>query len=229
MEDPKFCAGFLDRCDQMALTQAPELIEIGRRAVELADASGDPHLLHRGHGVLSHAYVARGEYYWARKTLAEVRERALACCPSCRADYLCRVGDLTMEEGRLDDSLAALNRALDAARELAGDARGRIHFVRGVTHHLRGDRDRALADANATLKLTSLDSPRGLFVETAAFVAIYVDGGDPRHDMAASAMLAAFDQRGQGRARLGQLDHPPLLGRRPPASAPRATSLAPAP
>ena len=181
----------------MALVQVPALLEIARRAVEIADAHGDAHLFHRGHGVLSHAYVARGEFYWAHKTLTDVRELALACCPSCRADHLGRLGDLLMEERR-HDSLLALDRALDAAAELPDDARGRIHFVRGVTHHLHGHRDRALADAAATLELTPLSSPRGYFVDTAAFVAIYVKGGDPRHDEKASAMLAAFDARVKG-------------------------------
>ena len=103
-----------------------------------------------------------------------------------------------MEERQLDDSLAALDRALEDRRALEDDARGRLHFVRGITHHLRGDRDRALADAAATLELASLSSPRGFFVDTAAFVAIYVGGGDPRHDAKGSAMLAAFDKRVKG-------------------------------
>ena len=55
VEDPKFCAGFLDCVDQMVLVQAREVVEIGRRAVEVADACGDPHLFHRSHGVLAHA------------------------------------------------------------------------------------------------------------------------------------------------------------------------------
>ncbi len=198
VEDPKFCAGFLDRGDQLVFVQAGEVIAIGRRAVEVAEACGDPHLRHRSYGVLAHAYTARRDYYWARKTLAEVRERALACCPRCRSDFFQRLGDLLMEERRLDDSLAALDRALEAASELGADARGRIHFVRGITHHLLGNRGRALDDAGATLELTSLTSPRGYFVDTGAVIPICIAGGDPEHDARASALLAAFDRRIKG-------------------------------
>ncbi len=199
VQDPKFCADFFDRCDQMVLVQAPEVIEIARRAVEIADAHGDPHLWHRSHGVLSHAYTARREPYWAHKTLKDVREQALACCPRCRCDHFQRLGDLLMEERQLDDSLQVLDRALEDARDLEDDLRGRIHFVRGITHHLSGQRDRALSDAASTLELMSLSSPHGYFADTAALVANYVGGGDPRHDAAGSAMLKAFDQRIKGK------------------------------
>ncbi len=190
VEDPKFCAGFLDGCDQLVFVQAKQVIEIARRAVEAADVCGDPHLLNRAYGVLAHAYVARGDYYWAQKTLAEVRERALACCPRCRSDHFQRLGDLLMEERRLDDSLTALDRALEDGRELSADARGRIHFVRGITHHLLGNRGRALDDAGATLELVSLSSPRGYFVDTGACIGIYVAGGDPEHDALGISLLA---------------------------------------
>lgn len=198
VEDPKFCAGFLDGCDQLVFVQANQVIEIARRAVEAADACGDPHLLNRSYGVLAHAYAARRDYYWAHQTLAAARERALACCPRCRSDHFHRLGDLLMEKRRLDDSLAVLDRALEAGRELSADARGRIHFVRGITHHLLGNRGRALADAGATLELVDLSSPRGYFVDTGACIAIYVAGGDPEHDTLGSSLLAAFDQRIKG-------------------------------
>ncbi len=199
VEDPKFCASFLDRGDQLIFVQAEQVLEIGRRAVEVADACGDPHLGHRSHGVLSHAYVARGDLYWAGKTLADVRERALACCSRCRSDHYQRLGDLLMEQRRLDESRQVLDLALEAGgRALDPDVRGRIHFVRGVTHHLLGNRRQALSDAGSTLELVSLTSPRGYFVDTAAFIPIYVGGGDPEHDAMGSALLAAFDQRIKG-------------------------------
>ncbi len=196
VEDPKFCAAFFDLCEQLAFVQAKHVLEIARRAVEIADAHGDPHLLHRSYCVLAHAYIARGDLYWAGRTLDEVRERALACCPRCRSEHFQRLGDLLMEQRRLDDSRAALDRALAAGgRDLDPDVRGRIHFVRGITHHLLGNRDRALADAGSTLELVDLSSPRGFFVDTPAFISIYVAGGDPRHDVLGSRLLAAFDRR----------------------------------
>lgn len=196
LQDPEFCAGFFDRCDQLAFERSPQMLQIARRAVEIADAHGDPHLLHRGHGVLSHAYIECGDLYWASRTLADVRDQALACCAVCRSDHLSRMGDLLMEQRQLDESLATLDRALeDGDRHLDDDTRGRIHYVRGFTHHLLGSRDQALADAGSTLELVSLSSPRGFFVDTAALIPIYIGGGDPRHDAQGSALLAAFDQR----------------------------------
>ncbi len=198
-EDPLFCAGLLDRCDQLAMVLFPEVRQLARQAIEAADACGDRHLFHRSHGVLSHAYIVHGELYWAGKTLEDVRERALACCPRCRADHFRRLGDLLGEDGRLDEALSVLGRALEAGgRHLDDDARGRIHYDRGVIHFLRGNRRRALADAASTLELVDLSSPRGLSVDTAAFAPIYVAGGDPEDDAFASAMLAAFDQRIKG-------------------------------
>ncbi len=199
VEDPKFCAAFLDGAEQLAFVQSREVLRIGRRAVEVADAGGDPHLLHRSYGVLSHAYIARRELYWAGRTLKDVRERALACCPRCRSDHFRRLGDLLGEEGRLDDSLAALGQALEAGGcELDADARGRIHYLRGISHHLRGDRRRALADAGSTLELVDLASPRGFFVDSPALIAVFAGGGDPQDDALGSALLAAFEQRIKG-------------------------------
>ncbi len=198
VEDPKFCALFLDGCDQLAFVRPSQVLRIARRAVEIADAHGDPHLLYRSHCVLAHAYIARRDLYWARKTLDEVRERALACCPRCRSEHFQRFGDLLMEQRRLDESRVVLDRALEESRALDDDVRGRIHSVRGITHHLLGNRDRALADAGSTLELVDLSSPRGFFVDTPAFITIYVAGGDPRHDLLGGELLAAFDQRIQG-------------------------------
>ncbi len=198
-QDPLFCQGFFDRCDQLVFVQSRHLIAIARKAVEIAEACGDPHLLHRAHGVLSHAYLARREYYWAHRTLGDVREQAFSCCPRCRSEHLGRLGDLLMEQGDFADSLAALDRALEeGGRDLDADARGRIHFVRSITHHLLGNRDRALADAGSTFELVDLSSPRGFFVETGALISIYVAGGDPCHDALGSELLASFDARING-------------------------------
>ncbi len=198
-QDPKFLAGLCDRCDQLSFVDSDLAFELGRRTVEIAEASVDPHLLHRAYGALSHAYLMLRDHYWAGKSLETIRDGAIACCPRCRSDYFRRLGDLMMERRDLDESLSALDRALEeGGRELGADARGRIHSVRGVTHHLLGHRDRALADSGSTLELVSLTSPRGFFVDSPAFIAIFVAGGDPRHDEHGSALLAGFDRRIRG-------------------------------
>ena len=199
IRDPEFCRAFFDRCDHLAFVLSPETLDLALRAVEFADAHGDPHLIHRSLGVLSHAYIIRGDLFWAGRTLAGVRERALACCPACRCDFLRREGDLLGERRHARESLAALDAALEEGGHLlSSDDRARVYYCRAVAHYFLGHRGRALRDARRTLTDLSLDSPRGYFLDTAAFLAIYVAGGDPSHDEHAVASLRDFADRVKG-------------------------------
>ncbi|MCP3964691.1 MAG: hypothetical protein GY719_43240 [bacterium] len=200
VQDPEFCRAFFDRCDHLAFVLSPATFDLALRAVEFAEAHGDPHLLHRSHGVLSHAFIIRGDLFWAGRTLAGVRKRALDCCPACRCDLLRREGDLLGERRHARESLAALDAALEEGGHLlTADDRARVFYCRAVAHHFLGNRGRALRDARRTLMELSLDSPRGYFLDTAAFLAIYVAGGDPRHDEYAATCFRDFSERIKGR------------------------------
>lgn len=115
-----FCLGFFDRCEDLALAIQPEAFELSRAAVEMAchhareGGEGGPCIEYRAHGVLSHAYIARAEPFWAGHTLDSYRLRALGCCNRCRGEFLLREGDLLGEERDAAGSLEALGHSLEA-------------------------------------------------------------------------------------------------------------------
>ncbi len=203
-QDPEFCKGFFDLCEHLAFVVSPAALELSRRAVQLAEthsaeAHGDPHLIHRSYGVLSHAYINRGDLYWAGKELAAIRDRALACCPSCRSEHLRREGDLLCEQRKIEESITVLDAALkEGGSKLDGDIRARTYFLRGISYYHHGDRRLALRDAGRAAQQLSLGGPRGFFLDTPAFLAIYVRGGDSRDDEAASRHLDALAERLRG-------------------------------
>ncbi len=200
--DPEFCRCFFDRCEQQALTLSPANFELAQKAVGLAARNGDAHLHNHGVGVLSHALIVRGELFLAGQMLHLNRDRAIGCCPLCRSDHLRREGDLLGEEGRAAESLEALNLALDeGGRHLDGDATARTLYLRGIAHHFRGHRRRAIADAGHTLMQLDMGSPRGFFHDALAFLAIFVAGGGPDDDAAALEVLDRFRRRLRGRER----------------------------
>ncbi len=199
VQDPAFCRAFFDLCDHLAFVLSPATFKLALRAVEFAENHGDPHLVHRSHGVLSHAYIIDGDLYWAGKTLEQIRERALACCPACRGDYFQRQGFLLGEDFQARESLEALNHALEeGGRHLGADARARIYYCRSYAHHLLGRRRRALEDVRSCLMGLSLDAPRGYFLDCGAIQPIYVIGGDPENDDYAAATLRLFAGRIKG-------------------------------
>ncbi|MEM7585407.1 MAG: hypothetical protein AAF560_18605 [Acidobacteriota bacterium] len=199
IRNPQFCHAFFDRCEHLALVASPDLHYLALHAVEFANYHGDPHLIHRSHSVLAHAYINWNSLYWAGRTLADVRAQALACCPRCRSEHLRREGDLLGEEGDAERSALMLNSALEeGGDELDEDDRARIYFLRAIASYFLGRRGRALKDARRTLELMSLSSPRGYFLDTAAFLAIYLRGGGPQEDQLAKDALIAFNQRIKG-------------------------------
>ena len=198
-QKPGFCDGFFDRCEHQAFLIAPTALELARRAVEMAELNGDPHLVHRGHLVLAHAYIARMDYFWARKVLDGVRDAALACCRRCRSDWFRRDGDLLGELRQPTEALRALSQSLrEGGPELDPDTAARIYFVRGIAYHHDGQRARAIRDAGRTLLELSLDSPRGFFLDSLALLAIYVGGGGIEDDRAALDDLDRFLLRIRG-------------------------------
>ncbi len=199
VQDPEFCWAYFDLCDDLALNQSRATLDLALHAVEFAETHGDPHLIHRAHGVLCHAFLARGDLYWAGKILHQIRDAALACCPPCRADFFNRQGYLLGEDRLAAESLEALNRALEeGGRQLSDDARARIYFGRSVAHHFLGNRRRALKDARGTLMGLSLDAPRGYYYDSGALIAVYIVGGDPEHDAYAEESFRLFSERIKG-------------------------------
>ena len=198
-QQPEFCRGFFDRCEHLALVSSPATLELAQRAVHIAESHGDPHLINRSYGVLAHAHIARFDLFLAGKVLQDCRDLALACCPRCRSDYLRRQGDLLGELRKPDEALEALSGALDdGGRHLDPDARARILFLRGIANYWAGHRDRSIADADRSLRLLSLDSPRGYFHDNVSCLAIYAAGGGRRQDALALAHVDRVLERIRG-------------------------------
>lgn len=195
-QDPAFCRGFFDHCEDLALGAHPGSLTLAHRAVEMAVANGDRCLVNASEGLLAHAYLSRSDRFWAGRTLERNRVSAFECCAQCRSEHLRRLGDVLAEERKPAEALAALNGCLDEARgELEDDALGRVLFPRSVAYYFGGRRDEALEDAGRVLELLSLDSPRGFFLDTAACIGVYVGGGDPHHDERAFEILEALNLR----------------------------------
>ncbi len=198
-QDPVFLAAFVDRCEQQSFALERGALELAQRLVEITERSGDPHLANASYGVLSHAYNAHRDFFWGGKMLRFNRARALACCPRCRSEHFRREGDFFGERNQPADALQAFERSIaERDEELAGDELGRFCFPRSVAWYLSGDHDRALADIGRTLELVSLDAPRGFFMDSPAMLAIYLGGGEPRHDRLAMEILERFRKRIQG-------------------------------
>ncbi len=187
-EDPKFCQGFFDRCDDLAFVLSPATFELTHRAVEIAERNGDPHLIHRSYGVLSHGYIIRGDLFWAGKILRDARRRVLACCPRCRAEHLRREGDVLGEERKIGESLTAFDHALEeGGARLDADSRAKILYLRSISHYHDGARRRSISDLGTALADLSLTSPHGYLADGVCCLAVYAKDGDPENDRAALA------------------------------------------
>lgn len=198
-QDSAFLQAFFDRAEDEMLHLGSRSFDLALRAVELACRNGDPCRVHQAHGLLSHAHIVRGDLFWAGKTLEDHRQETLECCPPCRSRFFRREGDLLGEERRVPESLVAFNRSLEEGEgHLEDDDYGRLYYLRGISHHFDGQRDRALADAGAVLRLLSLDSPKGFFADAIAFLAVFVVGGDTGHDQLALDHTRAFSERVRG-------------------------------
>ncbi len=169
------------------------------KGLVIAETNGDPHLINFAHGVFVHAFIARREHRLGRKILAKYRDQALTCCRRCRSDYFRREGDLLSEMRKPEEALETLNRCVEeGGRDLVGDALGRVCYVRGDAFHHGGYRRRALDDSGGALHELSLDSPRGLFLDSIALLAVYLRGGGLADDKVALKYLKRFQKRIQG-------------------------------
>jgi len=128
---PKFCHGYFDACDagaleceRSALTQPEVVLAPARAAVELAQRSGDRHLVHRSLGVLAHAHLAVEQTVEAFAVLESYRREALRCCRPCQADWWRRQGDYLVEvrDGAVPPttSLSATSASIRSASKTSG-------------------------------------------------------------------------------------------------------------
>ena len=197
---PDFCLQYFDLCDARALgcdhraLAEPRLVlahaEVG---VELAEKSGDVHVVHRGLGTLAHAYLAIEQPEKAWDVLADYRTRAERCCSACLADWLRRYGDYLVEIREGAQAFEVLNRSLSKTGDV--ETASLTRFVRGISHHYLTDRDAALADEFAVLESPALGAPRGYFLDAIAVIAVLLRGAESLHDQRVLEILLRFDER----------------------------------
>ena len=197
---PRFCAAFLELADGKCLEQPSKALEWARYAVELARRIDDPHLCLKSFGVVVHALITVRRWQQAAEILEDIRIPALACCDACAGDWQRRQADLKVEtfdpEGAQEAVAAALGHG---GEDPDGDLSGRIRFLRGIAHFQDGQRGRALEDAGEALLELPLDTPRGYFMDTLAFIACFLQYGAERcHYQTARGYLDRFRERLMG-------------------------------
>ncbi|MEM7585124.1 MAG: hypothetical protein AAF560_17165 [Acidobacteriota bacterium] len=177
---PEFCLAFFDHCIDRALLDPSSGVELAELALDLAGSIGDPHLMNRAEGVRVHAYIATTEWDRASEYLEGYRASALTCCESCAADWYVRQGDLLVEHRDTDGAGQALDHSFEHLGCSAGDGYGRLCFIRGLQHFYEKDHERALCDVETALTEIELDSPRGYFVNSLAFLSCFLQGAQDR-------------------------------------------------
>ena len=193
---PAFFRAFLEHCQDMAIRDEERALELAPIAAELAARIGDQHLVHLAEGVRVHTYIANEQHEKAKAVLEDYRLSALACCSACAADWHLRQGDLLLEDRELERSGEALERSVESLDAQSGDAYGRLCIVRGIDHHFKGDRERALGDMATALLEIDLTSPKGYFLDGLALLSCLIQAnGVLRHDQRAREILDLFRAR----------------------------------
>lgn len=197
---PKFCLQYFDlceagalECDRSALEQPELVLGPSRIAIQLAEKSGDRHLVNRSLGVLAHAHLAVEQQVKAFSVLESYRHQALVCCSSCKADWLRRHGDYLVE---IKDGPGASEVLSQCLRGIENpDKAGRVDFVHGISHYFEGQRDAALEDEFRVLERLDLSSPRGYFLDALAMLVVFLRGATPEQDRWALHRLGLFKIR----------------------------------
>ncbi len=205
LEDPRclkphFVARFFDLCDGKALEAPWVAQDYAEPALALAEKTGDRHLLNQARGIAVHASIGGTRWAEAAERLGEYQQEAFACCTRCASDWLRRQGDLLVETHDAEGSRTTLKLAARVLGEdLDDDARGRILFVRSIAYYYLGERDRALGDVGDALRLLSLQTPQGYFMDAIAMVGCFLQrGAERRHYEVALAHLLALRDRLKG-------------------------------
>ena len=197
---PYFVNRFFDLCDGKALEAPWVAPDYAEAALKLAEKIGEPHQINIAKGIGVHACIGNQEWDEAAELLEQFREDAFACCGVCTSDWLRRQGDLLVMTRDPRVSRAYLQLAANVLGEdLDDDARGRILFVRGIAHYFLRQRRQALDDGGEALRLLSLATPHGYFVDDIALIACFLQGTDERrYYQLAYQHLADFRERLKG-------------------------------
>jgi hypothetical protein len=197
---PQFCEGFFEVCDDVALQEPPKALRYAEVAADLARKIGDRHLIHRAHGVLAHACIARRDRDRAEQVLEDCRLSALSCCKACSSDWLMRRGDLLAESQKGTQARAMIARSREELGDrLDADTDARLSFIEGIGCLFELDRDGALEQVGKALRGLDLTSPRGYFLDSIAFIGWYLDrGAEPRHFEEAARHLDDLQERLKG-------------------------------
>ena len=197
---PHFLSRYFDLCDGKALEAPWVAPDFAEAALALAEKTGSRHDMNLARGIAVHASIGGTRWDEAEERLGEYREQAFACCTLCASDWLRRQGDLLVETRDPIRSRAYLEMAAGVlGDDLDDDQRGRILFVRGIAYLYLGDRDQALADVGEALRLLSLDTAKGYFMDAIAMVGCFLQrSAERRHYEVALAHLAAFRDRLKG-------------------------------
>ncbi len=177
-----------------------DALDFARVAIELAEKTGDRCYIHRAHGIHVHALIDGRRCHQAAEVLEDYRLSALACCPSCASDWHLRHADVSLEGFIPGHAGPALDLSLDNLGPGAtADQRARRCFLRAILHHFQRSPGGALDDAGVVLRDLDLTSPRAYFLDTLAFIAVFLQRSrDPGHDSRALALLDEFRQRLRG-------------------------------
>ena len=197
---PHFVARFFDLCDGKALEAPWVAPDFAEAALALAEKTGDRHNLNLARGIAVHAAIGGTRWDEAAERLGQYREEAFDCCTLCASDWLRRQGDLLVETRDPGRSRVYLELAAGVlGDDLDDDQRGRILFVRGIAHFFLKDRDQALADIGEALRLLSLETAKGYFMDAIAMVGCFLERSkERRHFETALALLVAFRDRLKG-------------------------------
>ncbi len=191
----EFFLAFIDVCNQRALQGGTDALAHAEAAIALAEKIDGPHFLNLARGVKVHALIDRNETETAEKLLRKYQPEAAGCCDKCLGDWLWRLGDLMSETRRPAAALLTILQALSTHHEeIEPDILARLYFVYGIACHLLKIDRLALEAAGMTLLLLDLDSPRGYFEDSLAFIALYLSRSESLNEPALKC-LQLFNER----------------------------------
>lgn len=195
---PEFLTDFyVEMCDDKALVEPGAESVHSRNAGRLARRIRNRHVRNRSLGAVVHSCIVHRHHRAAWEILRSYREDAMDCCPGCRNDYARRLSDLVTEATpRPLAAYLVLSVALQQ-EDVEDDERARFYFLRAITLHHMKAHAAALDDAGRVLDLLCFDSPRGYFLDTIAYLTVFLLHAGKDRDLYERALrhLARFRER----------------------------------